>query len=110
MAGKFELKVTPTRKFFFNLKAGSGQIILTSELYETKEGALKGIDIIKKNATNESSFARLTSVKGFPYFILKARNGMEMGRSEAYRSETAMENDIQAVKQNANAEIVSLAS
>jgi uncharacterized protein YegP (UPF0339 family) len=39
MAGKFELKTAKNGKFFFNLKASNGQIILSSEMYETKSAA-----------------------------------------------------------------------
>ena len=35
MAGKFELKVSSNGKYHFNLKAGNGQIILSSEMYES---------------------------------------------------------------------------
>ena len=35
-------------KFFFNLLAGNGQIILSSEMYETKASALNGIESVKK--------------------------------------------------------------
>ncbi len=38
MAGKFEIKEGTSGKFRFNLKAGNGQIILSSETYETKQG------------------------------------------------------------------------
>ena len=31
MAGKFELKTAKDGQFMFNLKAGNGQVILTSE-------------------------------------------------------------------------------
>jgi uncharacterized protein YegP (UPF0339 family) len=44
MAGKFEIKESTGGKFRFNLKAGNGQIILSSESYETKQGAEKGLD------------------------------------------------------------------
>ena len=36
MAGKFEIKKSANGKFHFNLKAGNGQIILSSEMYESK--------------------------------------------------------------------------
>jgi uncharacterized protein YegP (UPF0339 family) len=39
MAEKFEIKQGTSGKFRFNLKAGNGQIILSSESYETKQGA-----------------------------------------------------------------------
>ena len=43
MAGKFELKKSKNDKYFFNLLAGNGQIILSSEMYESKASALNGI-------------------------------------------------------------------
>jgi uncharacterized protein len=50
MAGKFVLKKGTTGKFHFNLVAGNGQVIATSEAYESKESALKGIESVKANA------------------------------------------------------------
>ena len=49
MAGKFVLKKSGTQ-YMFNLKAGNGEIIATSERYATKQGALNGIESVKKNA------------------------------------------------------------
>ena len=50
MAGKFVLKKGSTGKFHFNLQAANGQIIATSEAYNSKEAALNGIESVKKNA------------------------------------------------------------
>src|SRR5580700_11630298 len=50
MAGKFVLKKGASGKFHFNLQAGNGQVIATSEAYESKESALKGIESVKTNA------------------------------------------------------------
>ena len=50
MAGKFVLKKGSSGKYHFNLVAGNGQIIATSESYERKSSALKGIESVKKNA------------------------------------------------------------
>ncbi len=52
MAAKFELKKTSSGQFRFNLKAGNGEIIATSESYTTKSGALNGIESVKKNAAS----------------------------------------------------------
>ena len=52
MAGKFELKQLKNGQFLFNLKAGNGQIILTSEQYKAKAGALNGIESVRKNAAD----------------------------------------------------------
>jgi uncharacterized protein YegP (UPF0339 family) len=50
MAGKFELKTAKSGQFHFNLKAANGQVIATSEMYQTKASALNGIESVKNNA------------------------------------------------------------
>jgi uncharacterized protein YegP (UPF0339 family) len=50
MAGKFVLSKAKNGKFHFSLKAGNGEIIATSQMYDTKSGALNGIESVKKNA------------------------------------------------------------
>lgn len=50
MAGKFVLKKGSSGKFHFNLVAGNGQVIATSEAYESKSSALNGIASVKTNA------------------------------------------------------------
>ena len=52
MAGKFVLKKGSTGKYHFNLVASNGQVIATSEAYESKASALNGIESVKKNAAN----------------------------------------------------------
>ena len=49
MAGKFEIKKSKDNQFYFNLKAGNGQVILTSEMYKAKASADKGIASVKTN-------------------------------------------------------------
>lgn len=101
MAGKFEIKKGSSGKFRFNLKAGNGQVILTSETYETKQGAEKGVDSVKKNASDDNRYERKTAINGEAYFVLKAVNGEPLGRSETYSSTSAMEGGIESVKKNA---------
>jgi uncharacterized protein len=50
VAAKFVLKKGSTGKFHFNLVAGNGQVIATSETYESKAAALNGIESVQKNA------------------------------------------------------------
>ena len=101
MAGKFELNTSSNGKFFFNLKASNGEIILSSEMYESKSGAENGIASVQKNAGDDGRYDRRTAANGEPYFVLKAGNGEEIGRSETYSSTAAMENGINSVKNNA---------
>ena len=49
-AGKFELFKDVGGKFRFRLKAGNGQIIASSEAYETKAAAQNGIKSVRTNA------------------------------------------------------------
>jgi uncharacterized protein YegP (UPF0339 family) len=50
MSGKFVLKKGASGKFHFNLLAANGQVIATSETYESKESALNGIKSVQTNA------------------------------------------------------------
>lgn len=101
MAGKFEITTSKNGKFLFNLKAGNGQVILTSQMYETKTSATQGVESCKKNSASDERFERLDSTAGQPYFNLKATNGQVIGRSEMYSSVAARDNGIASVKTNA---------
>ncbi|WP_417674267.1 YegP family protein [Pseudodonghicola sp.] len=47
---RYERKDTKAGKFMFNLKATNGQVIGTSESYESEAGRDNGIESVKKNA------------------------------------------------------------
>ena len=100
MAGKFELKTAKSGQFHFNLLAGNGQIILQSEMYETKASALNGIASIQKNAADDARYERLVSKSDKPYFVLKAGNHQVIGQSQLYESEASRDNGIESVKKN----------
>ena len=99
--GKFEIKTDKSGKYRFNLKAGNGQVILSSQGYASKSGCDNGIDSVRKNSQDDSMFERMTAKDGSPYFCLKASNGQVIGNSEMYSSTSAMENGIASVKKNA---------
>lgn len=101
MAAKFEMKKTANGEFMFNLKAGNGETILTSETYKAKASCLAGVESVKKNAVMEGRFDRRQSQSGKRYFALKASNGQDIGRSEIYESDAARENGIKSVMKNA---------
>jgi uncharacterized protein len=52
VAGKFVLEKGSTGKFHFNLHAANGQVIATSQHYESKESALHGIESVRHNAAD----------------------------------------------------------
>jgi hypothetical protein len=47
---KFVVKKGSTGKYRFNLVASNGQVVATSEAYETRAKALAGIESVRKNA------------------------------------------------------------
>lgn len=100
MSGKFVLQKTTNGKFSFNLVAGNGQVILTSEVYEAKASAHTGIASVRKNAADSARFDKLQAKDGSPYFTLKATNGQVIGQSQMYSSESARDAGIASVQAN----------
>ncbi len=106
MAGKYKLKAAKGGQFMFNLLAGNHQVILTSESYTEKTGALNGIKSCQTNSQKDDAFERKVAKDGSPYFVLKAGNGQTIGKSEMYSSNSAMENGIASVKTNGSSKTV----
>ena len=99
--GKFVITKRANGEFQFNLKAGNGQTILTSEGYSSKAACLSGIESVKTNSQDDSKYDKKESSSGKPYFNLKAANGQNIGASEMYESVAARDNGIASVKTNA---------
>lgn len=99
--GKFVISLRKNGEFQFNLKAGNGQIILSSEGYSAKSSCQNGIESVRKNAQDDSRFERKKSTTDKFFFNLKATNGQVIGSSEMYESAAACENGIQSVVKNA---------
>lgn len=51
---RYELKEAKNGKWYFNLKATNGQVILSSQMYSGKSGAQNGIESVMKNAPEAS--------------------------------------------------------
>lgn len=105
--GKFTISKRKNDEYQFNLKAGNGEIILTSEGYTTKANCQKGIESVRINSQDDTRYDRRVAVNEKEYFVLKARNGEIIGKSQYYSSKSSMEIGIDSVKINApTAEIV----
>ena len=119
--GKFIVKKTDTG-VKFDLKAGNGEVIATSEVYTTEAACKKGIASVQKNApvagvenqTVEGYAAEkhpkleVYADKAGEYrFRLKATNGQVIATREGYKALASCMNGIESVKKNAvDAEIV----
>ena len=112
--GKFVIRQTNSG-FKFDLKAGNGEVIATSEVYTTEAACLKGVESVIKNAP-EAGLQDLTGeaveVKHPKFelyedkasefrFRLKARNGEIIAVSEGYKAKASCLNGIESVRKNA---------
>ena len=113
--GKFVVKATKTG-FVFNLKAGNGETIATSEIYTTEAACMKGVESVRKNAADAKledqtvaevaavtnpKFEMYTDKAGEFRFRLKARNGEVIAVSEGYKAKASCLNGIDSVRRNA---------
>ena len=112
--GKFVIKKTATG-VMFNLKAGNGEVIATSEVYTTEAACKKGIKSVQKcsagavedqtvegfEVQKHPKFEVYTDKAGEFRFRLKARNGQIIAVSESYPAKKTCLNGVESVKKNA---------
>ena len=115
LMSKFVLRAVPSG-VKFDLKATNGQVIATSEVYDSNAACLNGVKSVRKNAVTtkiedqtiagykaltNSKFQLYTDKAGQFRFRLTARNGQTIAISEGYTSKAACENGIASVQKNA---------
>ena len=113
--GKFVVKQTKNG-FVFNLKAGNGEIIATSQTYSGEDACMNGIESVRKNAElakledqTVENFETVTNPKFEVYldkrgeyrFRLKARNGEIIATGEGYKAKASCLNGIDSIRRNA---------
>ena len=113
--GKFVIRRTNTG-IKFDLKAGNGEVIATSEVYKSLNSCRNGAASVKKNApianledqTAEEyakekcpKFEMYIDKTGEYRFRLKATNGQTIATSEGYSAKAGCLNGIDSVKRNA---------
>ena len=98
--GKFVISKRKNGEFQFNLVAGNGEIVLTSEGYASKPSCMNGVKSVVKNAADVKRFEPKVAKNGKFHFNLKASNGQVIGSSEMYDSQSTCENGIASVKKN----------
>lgn len=115
MASKFVIRQTNTGTKF-DLKAGNGEIILTSEVYTTLAACNKGIKSVQTNAPiaaledqtvegfkteKNPKFEVYVDKSGEHRFRLKAKNGIVIAIGQGYKSKAGCMNGIESIKKNA---------
>jgi uncharacterized protein YegP (UPF0339 family) len=95
---KFEIfKSEKNEQFYFNLKAGTGQIVLSSQGYANKAGAKNGIASVQTNGNNIENFETKVASNGKHHFNLLSTNKKIIGSSQMYASKDSLNKGIQAV-------------
>lgn len=97
---KYVIKTTSNGQYRWILKAGNGEVLLTSEAYASRQGCLAGIASSRVSIA-DSNFRKLNSVRNEPYFNQVANNYQVLGTSEMYSSAYARDQGIESVKRNA---------
>jgi uncharacterized protein YegP (UPF0339 family) len=113
--GKFAIKTVKTG-VKFNLKANNGEIIATSEIYNSDAACKNGIESVRKNAPiapiedqtvegfaaeKHPKFEVYLDKAGEYRFRLKARNGEIIAVGEGYKAKASCLNGIESIKKNA---------
>ncbi len=98
--GHYDLKKAKNGQFHFNLKAGNGEVILSSEMYASKASAENGIASVQVNSPNEQAYDIKPSKDGQHYFVLKAKNHQIIGVSEMYHATSDAKKGVQSVITN----------
>lgn len=113
--GKFVIKQAKTG-YMFNLKAGNGEVIATSEVYSTLDACKNGIASVQKNAPvaaledqtvegfateKHPKFEVYTDKRGEFRFRLKAANGQIIAVGEGYKAKAGCLNGIDSIRRNA---------
>ncbi|WP_312700218.1 YegP family protein [Sedimentibacter sp.] len=123
--GKFVVKEVKTG-YKFDLKATNGQVVASSEVYNTKASCLNGVESVRKNApvanvedqtadgyetAKNPKFEIYKDKAGEFRFRLKAKNGEIIAVSEGYKAMDSCKNGIESVRKNAeDGEVVEAAT
>ena len=113
--GKFVIKTAKTG-FMFNLKAGNGEVIATSEVYSSMDACKNGVASVAKNAPianledqtvegfetqKNPKFEVYADKRGEFRFRLKATNGQIIAVGEGYKAKASCLNGIASIRKNA---------
>ncbi|MCK7559791.1 YegP family protein [Chitinophaga sedimenti] len=72
---KFEIKKATNGEFYFNLKAGNGEKILTSEMYKSNQGCRSGIASVRVNAPHDVRYERKGTSGNYRFNLGSRRRG-----------------------------------
>ena len=113
--GKFAVYVSD-KGARFNLKAGNGEVIATSQMYKSLKSCLAGVESVRKNAPiaalenqtvegfevcKHPKFEVYADKAGKTRFRLKAKNGQIVAVGQGYKTVKSCLSGIESVRKNA---------
>lgn len=95
---RFAIKLDAGGKWYWNLHAKNGEIVLRSQRYDSKAAALNGAFSVADNGATAARYQVLPAASGGGYYFnLTATNGQIIGTSEIYASKANAERGRDAV-------------
>ena len=113
--GKFVMKPTANGGFKFDLKAGNGEIIASSQIYKSEASCKAGIESVMNNALaavedqtvenfevlKHPKYEVYTDKAGEFRFRLRAANGEIILTGESYKAKAGCLKGIESIRNNA---------
>ncbi|MFW5845825.1 MAG: YegP family protein [Planctomycetota bacterium] len=92
------LKRDPEQRFVFSLVGADQEVVLTSEGYERKSSALKGIRAVQRNCLRPERYRALSSADRGSYFVLRSTNNKIIGISRMFPDARSRSDGMEAVR------------
>lgn len=95
---RVEVGAGETGKFHFNFFARNGQIVVSSEAYESEAAAYNGAFAVQTEGASDAAYAVKQNASGGFYFTVTALNGQVIGISQQYTTRQSATDAVAAVK------------
>ena len=103
--GKWTVEIKSEGEYLAKLSASNGEVMLSSEIYTTEDGARKGIDTIIKNIEADNFSIYQDKDKDY-FYKLKTANNKLLCVGEIYDSKTKCAKSIESVKRIASDAVI----
>jgi len=99
---KFEIfQSQKNHKYYFRLKSRNGQVVMASEGYNDKSGALNGAKAVQRAAETKGNFKENIAKDGRHYFNLHAANHQIVGTSQMYQTRSGCRKCVKSIMSGA---------
>lgn len=100
MTGYFQMIEGDDGAFMFTLRAGNHETVLTSRVFWSRQAAMEGVALLRKQSQSADCFVRHTDSDGRQWFEVLDEAHATLGRSEPYASRSGLAAGLASVKRN----------